>query len=181
MLGRWPVGNAHHEQGFPSMKCFRSVTPLAVAMILAAPSLGAQQLDLDTASWLAGCWAAGSSGRVVEEQWMAPRGGLMVGMSRSVRDDVATGHEFLLIRRTDAGVILSAYPSGQRPTDFVASVVTDQTLRFVNSSHDFPQKIEYHRLSPDRVVAKVFGDADASQPAFELHYERVSCGSAEVQ
>jgi hypothetical protein len=150
-------------------------------MILAAPSLSAQQLDLDAASWLAGCWAAGSGGRLVEEQWMAPRGGLLVGMSRSIRDGVATGHEFLLIRHADAGVVYSAHPAGQRPTDFVASIVTDQTLRFVNPSHDFPKKIEYHRLSQNQVVAKVFGEVAAVTPAFELHYERVPCGGGDIQ
>ncbi|MDH3456898.1 MAG: DUF6265 family protein [Gemmatimonadota bacterium] len=161
------------------MNCFRYFIPLVAVMTLATASLRAQQLDLDAANWLAGCWSAGSSERVVEEQWMAPRGDLLVGMSRSIRDGVATGHEFLLIRRTDGGVILSAHPSGQQPADFVGTVVTDQTLRFVNPSHDFPQKIEYHRISQDQVTAKVFGEVDAETPAFELQFERVPCGAAE--
>ena len=163
------------------MNGLRLTMTLATASTLLTSCLAAQQRDVPSAGWLAGCWAATSGGRVIEEQWMAPLGGLMVGMSRSVRDGIATGHEFLLIRRTDTGVILSAYPSGQRPTDFVASAVTDQTLRFLNPSHDFPKRIEYHRVSEDSIVAKVFGEVDASEPAFELHYERSSCPARPVE
>ena len=163
------------------MSCFRFFIPLVAIMTLATTSLYTQQFDLDAARWLAGCWRAGSSERVVEEQWMAPRGGLMIGMSRNVRDGVASGHEFLLIRRSDVSMILSAHPSGQQPADFVGKVITDQTLQFVNPSHDFPQKIEYHHLSQDQVTAMVYGDVDALTPACELHFERVLCGAAQVK
>ena len=34
--------------------------------------------------WLAGNWRLERNGRVVDEQWMAPAGGVMLGMSRTV-------------------------------------------------------------------------------------------------
>ncbi len=37
-------------------------------------------------AWLAGCWEVAGATTVVEEQWMRPRGGSMLGMSRTTRD-----------------------------------------------------------------------------------------------
>jgi hypothetical protein len=45
---------------------------------------------VDRLAWIAGCWrqsASNGTKRVIDEQWMAPRGRTMLGMSRTVRDD----------------------------------------------------------------------------------------------
>jgi len=127
--------------------------------------------DVESVAWMAGCWAAGGA----EEQWMAPAGGLMVGMSRTVRDGLARGHEFLLLRVVEGRIVYWAYPSGQAPTSFPAVSLTEDEIVFANAEHDFPQKIRYRRASSDRLVASVFGGADDERPAFELDYRRVPC------
>ncbi len=131
--------------------------------------------DLAVAGWLAGCWEAGTENRITEEQWMSPRGGLMVGMARSVRDGLARGHEFVMIRAGEDGAVFSAHPSGQRPADFEVTVMTNAKLRFENPTHDFPKKIEYHRIGGNRIVAKVFAEVKAEEPAFQVDYRRASC------
>jgi hypothetical protein len=71
-----------------------AVVGASLAALFPVSTLAAQQAPaLEPAVWLAGCWAAVSpDGRnAAEEQWMAPRGGLMVGMSRTVRDGTARG------------------------------------------------------------------------------------------
>ena len=133
---------------------------------------------LSPAAWLAGCWEATSAtGRsVTEEQWMAPSGGLMVGMSRSVRDGAARGYELLTIRAgKDGGLVYRAAPSGQAVTDFPARAVAPGRLEFVNAEHAFPKKIVYTLLEEDLTEAAVFGEVDASEPAFTLRYRGVSC------
>ncbi len=133
--------------------------------------------ELDAAAWLAGCWRVESPDgqNAAEEQWMAPRGGLMVGMSRSIRGGEARGYELLTIRVEDGALVYHAVPSGQKPTDFRARRVEDGRLEFVNPEHDFPQKIVYTRKGHDQAEAAVFGDADGSEPAFAIPYERVPC------
>ena len=142
----------------------------------AAEGAGSTNLG-DAATWLAGCWEASSPDgeRSVEEQWMAPRGGLMLGLSRSVRDGEARSHEFLAIRETEGRLVYHAVPSGQAPTDFTARVVGDGRLEFVNAGHDFPRKIVYRRLGADSVRAEVFAEVDGDAPAFALPFGRVSC------
>lgn len=143
-----------------------------------APRDDARAMALAPAAWLAGCWEATSAtGRsVTEEQWMAPSGGLMVGMSRSVRDGTARGYELLTIRvGEDGGLVYRAAPSGQVVTDFPARAVAPGRLEFVNVEHDFPKKIVYTRLEENLTEASVFGEADVFEPAFTLRYRGVSC------
>ena len=132
---------------------------------------------LESAAWLAGCWRVESPDgmHAAEEHWMAPRGGLMVGMSRNIRGGEARGYELLTLRVQDGTLVYHAVPSGQAPTDFPARLVGDGRLEFVNAEHDFPQKIVYTRTGDDLFEAAVFGEADGSEPAFAIPYRRISC------
>ena len=158
--------------------------PIALAAALLAACAGDACAQVETTpgapelrilDWMRGCWIATSSSSVQEEVWLAPRGGLMMGMARSVRDGVAGGFEFVLLRQTEDGLIFTAHPSGQTPADFTATAVTGDLLRVENPAHDFPQKIEYRRVPPDSVVAGVFGDAGAESPSFQIPYVRTPC------
>jgi len=135
---------------------------------------------IEAAGWLAGCWeAASADGQdAAEEQWMAPRGGLMVGMGRSIRGGEASGYELATIRvGRDGLLVYHAEPAGQSPGDFPARSVEPGRLEFVNAEHDFPQKIVYVQMDENFVHAAVFGEVDGAEPAFLIPYRRVKCGS----
>lgn len=148
---------------------------MAPLVLLGSPLAALAQDDLGSAAWLTGCWVASAGDVRSEEVWMEPQGGLMVGMARTVRGDVATGYEFLLLRRKDGRLTYSAHPSGQDPTDFQATEVSTQRLRFENPEHDFPRAIEYERTSLDSLTARVYGEIRGSEPAFVLRYARRTC------
>ena len=148
---------------------------VAPLMLLGSPITTLAQDDVGSAAWLSGCWVASAGDVRSEEVWMEPEGGLMVGMARTLRGGVATGYEFLLLQRVDGRLTYSAYPSGQEPTDFGATEVSTQRLRFENPQHDFPQAIEYERTSADSLTAKVYGEIGSGEPAFVLRYARSVC------
>ena len=152
-----------------------SLASLASLVILGTPIAALAQDDVDSAAWLSGCWVASAGDVRSEEVWMKPDGGLMVGMARSVRGGVATGYEYLLLQRKNGRLTYSAYPSGQDPTDFQATEVSTQRLRFENLQHDFPRAIEYERTSLDSLTAKVYGEIGSSEPAFVLRFARRGC------
>jgi hypothetical protein len=106
---------------------------------------------------------------------MKPEGELMVGMGRTVRGRVATGYEFLLLQMKDGHLTYSAHPSAQDPTDFRATDVSTERLRFENPQHDFPRVIEYERTSLDSLTAKVYGEIGSAEPAFVLRFARKAC------
>ncbi len=96
----------------------------------------------------------------------------MVAMSRSVRDGSARGYELVVLHTKDGTLTYSAHPSGQNPADFGATGASPDVVRFENPEHDFPQAIEYVRVPPDSLVANVYAEATASEPAFAVRYAR---------
>jgi hypothetical protein len=54
--------------------------------------------DVEQLAWMAGCWREESGGQVADEVWMAPAGGVMLGMNRTVAGGPAVSTEFMQIR-----------------------------------------------------------------------------------
>jgi len=133
---------------------------------------------VDALVWLAGCWQGGDADRIIEEQWMAPRGGTLIGMSRTVAGDRTAEHESLQIRQQEDGVFYVARPSGEAQTSFTlvsdAARLSTEAV-FENLRHDFPQRIIY-RLQPDgSLLARIEGAKDGVIPGVEFPMKRVSC------
>jgi hypothetical protein len=129
-------------------------------------------------SWIAGCWRQSGRGgnRVVEEQWMAPRAGTMLGMSRTVRDDsVLIEFEHLQILERGGRAIYHAEPSGQRPADFEARSVSDTLVMFENPTHDFPQRVIYRRRGADTLIARIEGTRNGQVRGIDFPYVRDRC------
>lgn len=135
----------------------------------------ASNITIADAAWLAGCWRMDAGSIAMEEQWMSPAGGAMLGMNRSLRGGEFRGYELLILKPVDGRLIYEAHPSGQEPAEFASSHVSDTLLVFENPAHDFPQKLVYHRSRADSIVARVFGAVGDEKPAFEVPFERVAC------
>ena len=83
-----------------------------------------------TCSARGGCRVAGAlSGpqRQVEEQWMAPRAGSLLGMSRTTRADKLVEHEFVIVRERGEQLAYEVMPPGRAPTVFVSTSVACTT------------------------------------------------------
>ncbi len=55
---------------------------IMVPVLLGSPMAALAQDDVDSATWLSGCWVASAGDVRSEEVWMKPDGGLMVGYAR---------------------------------------------------------------------------------------------------
>src|SRR4051812_39301461 len=99
-------------------------------------------------AWLNGCWELTRGTRHVLEQWMAPEGATLLGMSRTVSGGKTLEWEFLMIREGAAGLEYVARPSGQAEAIFTSTKVTADEVVFENPQHDFPTRISYAR-QPD--------------------------------
>ncbi|HEY4303215.1 MAG TPA: DUF6265 family protein [Gemmatimonadaceae bacterium] len=156
----------------------RAIRWCALILVLASPHAEAQHKSgpVERLTWIAGCWRQTTGNRVVDEQWMAPRGGMMLGMSRTVRNDT-TIVEFEQLRITDrgAGAVYHAEPSGQAAADFVAATVGDSMVTFSNPQHDFPQRIIYRRHGADSLIARIEGTRGGSVHGVDFPYVRATC------
>jgi hypothetical protein len=151
----------------------------AVLLLVIAPGLPAlpglrQSAGIGQLAWLKGCWEAAGSGRSVEEQWTAPKGGSMIGVSRTVRGDSLVAYEFVLLRERGDRLVYQAHPSGQPSAEFVSSVVSADSVIFENPAHDFPQRVGYRR-NGDRLLGWIDGTRNGQARRAEFPYRRTAC------
>lgn len=105
------------------------------------PASAGERPDLN---WLAGHWCSTSGDRSIEEHWLAERGGLMLGVNRTVVRGTAS-FEFLRIVIDGGGARYIAQPGGAPPTTFTLVSATLNSVVFANPQHDFPKRVQYRR------------------------------------
>jgi hypothetical protein len=109
-------------------------------------------------SFMAGHWRTETDGNSIEEAWLPPRGGLMLGLSRTVEHGSAQ-FEYLRIEEGDGQPTYIASPGGKGATPFPLASLTDTKAVFENPEHDFPKRIIYERKG-DAMTARIEGDND---------------------
>ena len=106
---------------------------------------------------------------------MAPRGGSMIGMGRTVRGDRLVDFELVVLQEQDGGLAYEAHPSGQPTAVFLARTVSESSVIFENLQHDFPQRIGYQRNGPDLLLAWIEGTEKGQVRRVEFPYRRTRC------
>ena len=149
--------------------------PLLVASVLA--STPAPAADLARLSWLAGCWSRTGTRRIVEEQWMAPAAGLMLGSgrTRNLADGALVEFEQVRIESRGDTLVFVAKPSRQPEAEFTAITATDSLVVFENLAHDYPQRVGYRLVHADSLAAFIDGTTEGQARKVEFPYRRVGC------
>jgi hypothetical protein len=124
--------------------------------------------------FMTGCWKFEAKGRIVEEHWMTPAGGSLLGVSRTVVNGKTTEYEFLQIRDLPEGLTYIAKPSSQPEAKFIAKSRTGDEIVFENPAHDFPQRIRY-RLAGDTLQARIEGTMKGKERGIDFLYQPTSC------
>ncbi|HYW30321.1 MAG TPA: DUF6265 family protein, partial [Gemmatimonas sp.] len=70
---------------------------------------------------MSGCWQRNTPTSTVEEQWMVPRGGTLMGMSRTAAGDREREYEFLRVFVMRDSLVYGSTPSGQAYAEFRAA------------------------------------------------------------
>jgi hypothetical protein len=157
----------------------RSCCIVAVLLALDAGAVAAQALAPHPTSrlaWMAGCWEQHSGTRLVEEHWLAPRAGVMLGLGRTVRGDTLREYEFTRIYARGDTLVYAAQPSGQPAAEFRALPLTERAVTFENLSHDFPQRVIYRAAAgQDSLLASIEGSIGGQTRRVDFPYARVAC------
>ena len=153
---------------------------VAAALALLHSTVFAQAEGAQRLAWLQGCWRIDAGNRIVEEQWSAPRGGTLLGSSRTVRDGKTVEHEFVIVREvSDGRLAYEVSPSGRPSTVFISTTIDARSVVFENLQHDFPQRVAYER-SGDELQAWIEGPAKVAGGAprrIAFAYRRVPCAA----
>ena len=131
---------------------------------------------IDRLAWLAGCWQRVTETSRMEEQWMAPRGDMMLGMSRVLRGAETIAHEAMRIEARGDTLVFVANPSGQRQAEFRSMEIDASGVVFENLEHDFPQRVIYRHAAGDSLHARIEGLDDGAERGIDFRMERTECG-----
>jgi hypothetical protein len=148
---------------------------LTLSFSVLASAAAAQQVAVDRVGWLQGCWRSARGETTIEEQWMAPRGGSMLGMGRTVRGGKTVEYELLLITEQDGRLAYQAHPSGQPSATFLSMTASETSVLFENPQHDFPQRVGYRRDGADGLQAWIEGQANGKLRRVDFSYQRARC------
>ena len=152
----------------------RRLIALALTTAAVAPLTGQPPVTTADLAFLAGCWKFERDGRTVEEHWLAPSGGSLMGVSRTVEKGKTVDYEFLQIRDLPDGLTYIAKPSNQPEAQFRMTSKTGDEIVFENPTHDFPQRIRYRRTS-DALHARIEGTITGKERGMDFPYQRIAC------
>lgn len=138
---------------------------------------GKQEMRIERLAWLAGSWGSSQDARETEEHWMSPKGGLMLGMNRTIDKARKTSFEYLRIeqRSTAAGkrtIWYVASPSGNAPTEFKLTKLENEEVVFENLTHDFPQYVIYSR-NGDALTARIEGEIAGEKKVVQWNWKKL--------
>lgn len=127
---------------------------------------------LEQLAFMAGSWSAPSGGAEVEEVWLAPKGGLMLGLGRTVRDGKAIEFEFLRIEQQGETLVYLASPGGKPATPFPLAAI-DATSAAFESALEFPRRISYRKNPDGTLTARIEGTRGGKPAAREWIWKPV--------
>jgi hypothetical protein len=147
--------------------------------LLLAACACAQADSFAPVEWLAGCWTQQGREAGSAEQWMAPAGGVMLGMARMLKNGRVVEFEFMQIRAdADGKLSFIAQPQGRPPTEFKLLRQKEgegAEAVFENLVHDFPQRVLYRREAADRLVARIEGTMKGKERGIDFPMQRTAC------
>jgi hypothetical protein len=148
---------------------------ILLSLLWTSGAWGQAPATVEQLGWLAGCWSAIGGEPGSTEQWMAPAGGTMFGIGRTVRGGVTRQHEFMQLRDTPEGIVFIALPSGQTEGRFPAERIGPRSAVFHNPAHDFPQRVIYESPDTDTLDARIEGLRNGQLRTIRFPMKRTPC------
>jgi len=119
---------------------------LAIGLALASTTAFAEAPVQEMPGWMTGAWEKVDGEKWADEFWTPPRGGMMIGASRSGSGDRLGFWEHMrVVREADGKLAFWAIAADQKPVRFVAMKTGPNEIIFENAEHDYPQRIRYWR------------------------------------
>jgi Domain of unknown function (DUF6265) len=144
--------------------------PVAFLWVLLAVSGLARAAPLPDLSWLEGDWRRCRDGEIVEERWLGPRGGLLIGANLTSSPGKAS-FENLRIASGDETWTYWTSPMGRPAVPFRMVDSGVQRVVFANPEHVFPARIVYWREG-EELLARIEGTLRDKPAAIEWRFAK---------
>ena len=140
---------------------------ICAALALLAPAAVAAETAMP--DWMSGAWLSEADPAQTEdygwteEYWTSPRGGIMIGGSRTgAGPDLLNWEHMRIEREADGTLVFWALPGGTNATRFVAVHADSDDVIFENAANDYPQRVRYWREGKE--LKAQISLMDGSQP-----------------
>ena len=142
----------------------------------------AVKATVDQLSWVAGPWRGTLNDRTIEQHWMTPLGGSLVGMYRSIRDNRVTLYEilameqqgdevFLRIKHFAPGAGLVSQEAKDQSADHVLVKLEDRTAVFQGRAGG--NRVTFNSPDQDTLNITVERQREGKAVATEFKYKRI--------
>ncbi|WP_306352136.1 DUF6265 family protein [Flavobacterium sp. '19STA2R22 D10 B1'] len=121
---------------------------------------GAKYTHLEKANWLIGEWGNVSEKATLTETWAKLNDSTFAGKTYYIIGKDTAHAESIMLQQKGDGLFYIPTIKDQNngnPVSFELTTGTKDLLVFENLNHDFPQKITYHRVSDNSLVAEISG------------------------
>jgi len=128
--------------------------------------------DFSKLQWLIGDWQSKTDKTLITESWQLSTEHILTGkgVTETLRNDPTSTSEYLNITKIADEIFYTAKPpQNDYPIAFKLKFCHQNSLKFENTTHDFPQFIEYTQISEAKMIAKVSSE---NNPGFVINFER---------
>ncbi|HEU4431647.1 MAG TPA: DUF6265 family protein [Myxococcota bacterium] len=127
----------------------------------------------DRLGWLAGCWEYAGAEKGSGEAWLAPAGGELHGIGRSVAGGRVVSYELMRILPSEGGsLVFAVSASGAPERRFALTSITAAEAVFEDPTNDFPQRVIYRLAQDGEISARIEGAKDDPSRAQDFPMKR---------
>ena len=144
---------------------------ISVALVGIGIACGVSAQDLDKLAWMSGIWIQKTDKEEVRENWLGPKGNVMVATNLTMTAGRGASFEFLRIGVKDGKIIYFAMPNGRPPTEFTLAAQSDTSVMFENPANAYPTRIIYRR-DGDALIARIEGRRQGNDASEEWRFTK---------
>ena len=156
------------------------VSASEAAASIPAPVIAPGKNTVDAFQWMTGCWQAKSArdGSTINETWLSPRGGSMLGIGQTFLDNKTLGWEAMRVY-DEAGVVkLWLRPGLRNELTLTLEAAGDAFNAFSVKEGDTTTKLRYERKSATEMLATFRLEQGESRRGADFAFAKVECAES---
>ena len=152
---------------------------IAAFMMVKAEGGRPPESKIDGFAFLTGSWRREAGNTVMEERWMPPAGGCMMGMMRQVTGGKTTVREFILLEEAEEGIRMTVKHVGPMMEDVLGRTMHLKLARFdgkeavfENAGPESLKAVTYRKENDGSLYAAIKVERNGQTRDIELPFSR---------
>jgi hypothetical protein len=127
--------------------------------------------------WMVGCWQAKTArdGATINETWLAPQSGTLMGVGQTYRDGKSIGWEAMRMYDEGEGVKLWLRPGLRNEVTFSLESAGDNFAAFAIKEGDTVTKLRYERKSETEMLATFRVEQGDNRRGADFAFAKLDC------